>query len=196
MSWSSPSFLAGPASRANGRRSRPGETDRMRCSHGNLDAVAASGTPNPKKEATPDTPAICAVNEPADKWRQSAWPGIRWTGFPKAKPAAAAGIQVRLSSAAHHGGNASRWGRNRSATAAQVLQDGTARSHQKEPANVVSTRAGRTASSDAVPSGIRRLISRGFLALPGICKRGYRLIVIAAPLPAWTARFAWTRRQG
>lgn len=98
-----------PASRANGRRSRLGETDRMRCSHGNLDAVAASGTPNPRKVATPDTPAVCAVNEPAGQWRQSAWPDIRWTGFPKAKPAAAAGIQVRLSSATHRGGNASRW---------------------------------------------------------------------------------------
>ena len=140
VSWSAPSFLAGPVSPANGRRSRLGETDRMRCSHGNLDAVAASGTPNPGKVATPGTPAVCAVNEPADQWRQSAWPGIRWTGFPNAKPAAAAGIQVRLSSATHRGGNASRRGRNRSATAAQVLQDGTARSHQKEPANVVSTR--------------------------------------------------------
>ena len=105
MSWSAPSFFAGPVSPANGRRSRLGETDRMRCSHGNLDAVAASGTPNPRKVATPDTPAVCAVNEPADQWRQSAWPDIRWTGFPKAKPAAAAGIQVRLSSATHRGGD-------------------------------------------------------------------------------------------
>src|SRR5690349_12444455 len=83
----------------------PAKPIAMRCSHGNLDAVAASGTPNPGKVATPSTPAVCAVNEPADQWRQSAWPGIRWTGFPNAKPAAAAGIQVRLSSAPHRGGD-------------------------------------------------------------------------------------------
>ena len=108
----------------------PAKPIAMRCSHGNLDAVAASGAPNPGKVATSSTPAVCAVNEPADQWRQPAWPGIRWTGFPKAKPAAAAGIQIRLSSATHHGGNASRRGRNRSATAAQVLQDGTDRSSE------------------------------------------------------------------
>jgi hypothetical protein len=58
-------FVQGAARRrrdAGDGRPGPGETDRMRCSHGNLDAVAASGTPNPRKEATPDTPAICAVN--------------------------------------------------------------------------------------------------------------------------------------
>lgn len=82
----------------------------MRCSHGNLDAVAASGTPNPRKVATPDTPAVCAVNEPADQWRQSAWPDTRWTGFPNAKPAAAAGIESgsvrqRIAAATHHGGD-------------------------------------------------------------------------------------------
>ena len=80
------------------------------------------------------------MSPPTSEPRQSAWPDIRWTGFPKAKPAAAAGIQVRLSSATHRGDNASRQGRNRSATAAQVIKDCTARSHQKEPANVVSTR--------------------------------------------------------
>src|SRR4029077_15610210 len=117
VSWSAPPFLAGPVSRANGHRSRLRETDRIRCPHGHLAPGAASGTPNPGKVATPGTPAD-------DQWRQSASPGIRWTGFPNAKPAAAAGIQVRLSSATHHGGNASRRGRNRSATAAQVLQDG------------------------------------------------------------------------
>ena len=99
------SFLAGPVSPANGRRSRPGETDRMHCSHGNLDAVAASGTPNPRKVATPDTPAVCAENEPADQWRQSAWPDIRWTGFPKAKPAAAGSVRQRIAAATHHGGD-------------------------------------------------------------------------------------------
>src|SRR5690242_12068191 len=49
------------------------KTDRMRCSHGNLDAVGASGTPNPRKVTTSNTSAVCAVNEPADQWRQSAW---------------------------------------------------------------------------------------------------------------------------
>src|SRR6185437_9621533 len=104
----------------------------MRCSHGNLDAVAASGTPNPRKVATSNTPAVCAVNEPADQWRQPAWPGIRWTGFPKAKPAA--GIQVRLSSATHHDGDE---------IAAQPRPryfKMAPTAHQKEPANVVSTR--------------------------------------------------------
>jgi hypothetical protein len=135
----------------------------MRCSDGNLDAVAASGTPNPRKEATPDTPAVCAVNEPADQWRQSAWPDIRWTGFPKAKPAAAARIRVRLSSATHHGGNASRRRRNRSATAAQVLQGGTARSHQKEPANVVSTRGWQNSQlCTAAAAGVLASESRAY----------------------------------
>jgi hypothetical protein len=105
MTWS-----AVPVSRASGRHSRLGETDRMRCPHGSLDAVAASGTPNPGKVATSGTPAVCTVNEPADQQRPCAWPCIRWKGLPEAKAAAATGIQVRLSWAAHYGGNASRRG--------------------------------------------------------------------------------------
>ena len=101
---------AGPVSRANGRRSRLGETDRMHCSHGNLDAVAASGTPNPRKVATSNTPAVCAVNEPADQWRQSAWPTYAGRASSRPSPplpleSKSGSVRQRIAAATHHGGD-------------------------------------------------------------------------------------------